>query len=465
MLGAKSCTSVKIQIRGRGARSPGSAQSRNVSTIARFTNLFNSARHHRSRAAAKVVQIKTLIRSRRYHKWVQDPALSPSHPAPTSQPVPMLDLQRQYQPLHQELLAALSHVLETQQFILGKPVAAFEQAAADHLHVAHAIGCSSGTDALWLALAAEEISAGSAVVTTPFSFFASVSCILRAGATPVLADIDPVTFNLDPAAVEEVLENPRGANIRAILPVHLYGQCGTWDAFARLAQEYDLKLIEDAAQAWGADCNGVKAGSLGHLAAFSFYPTKNLSAAGDAGMVTTNSDELADRARMLRQHGMRQRYHHDEIGWNARLDGFQGAILQVKLKYIDGWNDARRKVAERYNTLFRAAGLAESGPYPARGIVLPRQMRATKHVWHQYVIRAANRDALRDFLTAHKIGSEIYYPVPLHLQKALQNLGYVEGSFPEAERAAREVLALPIFPELREDEQQTVVNTIAEFLT
>jgi dTDP-4-amino-4,6-dideoxygalactose transaminase len=377
----------------------------------------------------------------------------------------MLDLKRQYQPLQQELLASLGHVLETQQFILGESVAAFEQAAAAHLHVAHAIGCSSGTDALWLALAAAEISASSAVITTPFSFFASVSSILRAGAIPVLADIDPVTFNLDPAAVKKVLENPRDANIRAILPVHLYGQCGTWDAFARLAREYDLKLIEDAAQAWGAEFHGVKAGSLGHLAAFSFYPTKNLSAAGDAGMVTTNADQLAERARMLRQHGMRQRYHHDEVGWNTRLDGFQGAVLQVKLKYIDGWNDARRKVAERYTALFHAAGLAESGPYPARGIVLPQQIHGNKHVWHQYVIRAANRDALRDFLAAHKIGSEIYYPVPLHLQKALQSLGYAEGSFPEAERAAREVLALPMFPELREDEQQTVVASIAEFLS
>ncbi|MGA7109600.1 MAG: DegT/DnrJ/EryC1/StrS family aminotransferase [Terracidiphilus sp.] len=411
------------------------------------------------------MQNKTPISARRYHKWVQDPASSPAHPASIRQPVPMLDLQRQYQPLQNELLAALSHVLETQQFILGESVAAFEQAAAAHLDVAHAIGCSSGTDALWLALAAAEISAGSAVLTTPFSFFASVSAILRAGAAPVLADIDPVTFNLNPAAVQEVLENPRGANIRAILPVHLYGQCAAWDAFARLAQEHDLKLIEDAAQAWGAECHGVKAGSLGHIAAFSFYPTKNLSAAGDAGMVTTNSDQLAERARMLRQHGMRQRYHHDEVGWNARLDGFQSAILQVKLNYIEDWNDARRQVAKRYTDLFHAAGLAESGPYPVRGVVLPQQIHRTRHVWHQYVIRTAKRDALRDFLTAHKIGSEIYYPVPLHLQKALRNLGYAEGSFPEAERAAREVLALPIFPELREDEQQTVVATIAEFLS
>ena len=377
----------------------------------------------------------------------------------------MLDLKRQYQPLHKELLEAVGHVLETQQFILGEPVAAFERAAAEQLGVAHALGCSSGTDALWLAQAAAGLGPGMAVVTTPFSFFASVSAILRAGATAVLADIDPGTFNLDPAAVERTVVGPRGAGVRAILPVHLYGQPADWTSFARLGREHGLKLIEDAAQAWGAEWGGVKAGGLGDAAAFSFYPTKNLSAAGDAGMVTTNSAEVAERVRMLRQHGMRRRYYHDEIGWNTRLDGFQGAILNVKLKYIAGWNDARRTVAERYHALFSAAGLAESGPYPVHGIVLPHEVSGSRHVWHQYVIRAPRRDQLREFLTARKIGSEIYYPVPLHLQEALKGLGYGEGSFPEAERAAREVLALPIFPELREDEQQTVVAAIAEFLS
>jgi dTDP-4-amino-4,6-dideoxygalactose transaminase len=377
----------------------------------------------------------------------------------------MLDLKRQYQPLYRELMEALGQVLASQQFILGEPVAAFEKSAAERLGVTHAIGCSSGTDALWLALAAAEIGPGQAVVTTPFSFFASVSAILRAGATPLLADIEPVTFNLNPVAVEAVLNSPQGATVRAILPVHLYGQCADWTAFDHLAKERNLKLIEDAAQAWGADCQGVKAGALGHAAAFSFYPTKNLSAAGDAGMVTTNSDEIAERARMLRQHGMRRRYHHDETGWNARMDGFQGAILAVKLRYVDTWNLLRRTVAKRYHALFHAAGLVETGPYPIHGIVLPQEVRGTHHVWHQYVIRTNSRDGLRQFLTERKIGSEIYYPVPLHLQTALKGLGYKEGSFPEAERAAREVLALPIFPELREDEQQTVVSAIAEFLS
>jgi len=377
----------------------------------------------------------------------------------------MLDLKRQYRPLHQELLDAVGAVLETQQFILGEPVAAFERAAAAQLGVAHALGCSSGTDALWLALAAAGIGPGTAVVTTPFSFFASVSAILRAGAAPVLADIEPATFNLDPEAVRAVLKAPQPTPIRAILPVHLFGQCADWTAFARLGREHGLKLIEDAAQAWGAEWKGVKAGALGDAAAFSFYPTKNLSAAGDAGMVATNSGELAERVRMLRQHGMRRRYYHDEVGWNARLDGIQGAILSIKLKYIEGWNQARRTVAGRYHALFAAAGLAESGPYPSHGVVLPQEVRSTRHVWHQYVIRTARRDALRQFLTARKIGSEIYYPVPLHLQEALKGLGCAEGSFPEAERAACEVLALPIFPELRQDEQQTVVAAIAEFLS
>jgi dTDP-4-amino-4,6-dideoxygalactose transaminase len=374
----------------------------------------------------------------------------------------MLDLKRQYQPLQQELLKAVGHVLETQQFILGEQVASFEKAAARQLGVAYALGCSSGTDALWLALAAAGIGSGSAVVTTPFSFFASVSAVLRAGATAVLADIDPATFNLSPVAVEAVLE---GKEAGAILPVHLYGQCADCTAFSRLGRERGLKVIEDAAQAWGAEWGGVKAGGLGDIAAFSFYPTKNLSAAGDAGMVATNSEELAERARMLRQHGMRRRYYHDEIGWNTRMDGFQGAILEVKLRYVDGWTKARRTVARRYHALFHAAGLAEAGIYPSHGIVLPHEVPGSRHVWHQYVIRTCRRDALRDFLAARRIGSEIYYPVPLHMQTALESLGYSEGSFPEAERAAREVLALPIFAELREDEQETVVNAIAEFLS
>jgi len=377
----------------------------------------------------------------------------------------MLDLSRQYSPIREEILAALAEVLDQRQFILGQPVAGFERAAAEHLGVAEAIGCSSGTDALWLALAAAGIGPGCAVITTPFSFFASVSSIVRAGAKPLLCDIDPVSFNLDSACVKKLLQSEQPIPVRALMPVHLYGQCVPWNEFAQLGKEFSLTLVEDAAQAWGARWQGVSAGSLGDIAAFSFYPTKNLSSAGDAGLVTTNNPEMAERVRMLRQHGMRQRYHHDEIGWNARMDGFQGAVLSVNLRHIPERNALRREAALRYHEMFAAAGLAESGVYPNNGVVLPKEIADAEHVWHQYVIRTGRRDALREFLTAWQIGSEIYYPVPLHRQKALEFLGYGEGSFPEAERAAKEVLALPIFPEIRPDEQQRVVDAIAEFLS
>ena len=376
----------------------------------------------------------------------------------------MLDLKRQYQPLQAELLAALGHVLETQHFILGEPAAQFEAEAARHLGTRAGIACSSGTDALWLALRAASIGEGDQVITTPFSFFASVSAIVRAGATPLLADIDPVTFNLCPGKVEELLKADTQKKIKAILPVHLYGQTANWDAFERLAAEYGVKLIEDAAQAWGARWKDRRAGALGDAAAFSFYPTKNLSAAGDAGMVSTNNDEIAERARMLRQHGMRRRYYHDELGWNTRMDGMQAAILSVKLKYIDGWNDARRAAARRYNDLFKAAGIVEAGSDPVSGVVLPVEAAHCHHVWHQYVIRAPRRDDLRQSLVEQKIGSEVYYPVPLHLQKPFANLGYKPGDFPQAERAAAEVLALPIYAEVTPEEQKRVVDAIADFL-
>jgi dTDP-4-amino-4,6-dideoxygalactose transaminase len=376
-------------------------------------------------------------------------------------PIPMLDLKRQYEPLRQQLLDALAHVIDSRQFILGEEVSAFERAAAAQLGVGHALGCSSGTDALWLALAGAGIGPGMSVVTTSFSFFASVSSILRAGATPVLADIDPVTFNLSPQAVEKVLASDRGAGVKAILPVHLYGQCS--DFFPGFARERGLTIIEDAAQAWGAEWEGRKAGGLGDVAAFSFYPTKNLSAAGDAGLVTTNSGEIAERVQTLRNQGMRRRYFHDELGWNARMDGFQGAVLRVKLKYIDAWTEKRRALAANYDALFRKAGLAERGPYPGRGVVLPTEAKGARHVWHQYVIRATKRTELREFLALREIASEIFYPIPLHKQQALKSLGYKDGDFPEAERAAREVLALPMFPELHQDEQERVVAVVAEF--
>jgi dTDP-4-amino-4,6-dideoxygalactose transaminase len=373
----------------------------------------------------------------------------------------MLDFSRQFATLRQELLNTIEAVCTSQHFILGPQVTSFELASATTCAAPHAIGCASGTDAIWLALAAANIGPGDAVITTPFSFFATVSSILRCGATPLLADIDPATFNLSPKAVAELLSTPEARNVKAILPVHLYGQCADWDAFTALKQHHNLVLIEDAAQAFGATWNNIPAGALGDAAAFSFYPTKNLSAMGDAGLVTTTSAAIDDHARVLRAHGMRRRYYHDEIGWNSRLDSIQAAVLEVKLRYLPKWNQQRRDHAARYDQLFHAANLTASTIN--EGIVLPLTDPRAGHVFHQYVIRAPRRDALRQYLSDHKIGSEIYYPLPLHLQTSLATLGYKQGDFPISETAAHEVLALPMYPELREDEQQTVVDAIATF--
>jgi dTDP-4-amino-4,6-dideoxygalactose transaminase len=384
----------------------------------------------------------------------------------------MLDFRRQYSLLREEILAAVTAVCDSQHFILGPEVARFEAASAAFCGTSHAIGCASGTDALWLALAASGIGDSStatresaeldAVITTPFSFFATASSILRAGARPLFADIDPLTFNLSPQSVCDVLDGPNGSGVRAILPVHLFGQCADWNGFAELQRNHPgLRLIEDAAQAFGASWNGVAAGSLGDAAAFSFYPTKNLAAFGDAGLVTTASDAIDRRARSLRAHGMMRRYYHDEVGWNSRLDDLQAAVLNVKLGHIGEWNRQRRERAARYDQLFREAGIVADST--AEGIVLPFTDPRATAVFHQYVIRAPRRDALRQSLTAKKIGSEIYYPVPIHLQDALKELGYKSGDFPHAERAAAEVLALPLYPELRDEEQKIVVDAIGSF--
>ncbi|HEV3149849.1 MAG TPA: DegT/DnrJ/EryC1/StrS family aminotransferase [Acidobacteriaceae bacterium] len=375
----------------------------------------------------------------------------------------MLDFAREYEQIGPELLSAVESVFRSQRFILGPEVASFEQSAARHCGVAEAVGCGSGTDALWLAMAAAGIQPGDRVLTTAFSFFATASSILRLGATPVLEDIDPRTCNLDPNRVAVALQKHPAT--RAILPVHLYGQCADWTALTHAAAGLNCLLIEDAAQAFGAKWEGIPAGALGTAAAFSFYPTKNLSAAGEAGMVTTSSAAIARRVRRLRAHGMEVRYFHEEIGWNSRLDTLQAAVLLVKLRHVDEWNQRRRTLAARYNELFAAAGVADPGPYPDRGVVLPWADPRAHHVYHQYVIRTARRDELRAWLTEQGIGSEIYYPLALHQQKALAFLGYREGDFPESERAAREVLALPIFPQLRDDEQERVVGAICDFLS
>ena len=373
-------------------------------------------------------------------------------------PVAMFDFQREFAAIRGPAMAAIEAVCSRQQFILGPDVERFEHAAAEFCGVEAAVGCASGTDAIWLALAALGIGPGDAVVTTPFSFFATVSAILRAGAKPLLADIDERTFNLSPQAVAQVFQREK---IAAMLPVHLYGQCADMDAFRELAQQHGAKLVEDAAQAFGASWNGVRAGALGDAAAFSFYPTKNLAAFGDAGMVTTNDAAVAERLRMLRAHGMRKRYFHDEVGWNSRLDTIQAAVLEVRLTRVEAGNGRRRELAALYDYLFRAAGLV--GATTADGLVLPFTDPHAGHVFHQYVLRAPRRDELRAFLTENGIGTEVYYPLPLHLQASLQSLGYQQGDFPAAERAAAEVLALPIYPELRDEEVESVVEGVRRF--
>jgi dTDP-4-amino-4,6-dideoxygalactose transaminase len=373
--------------------------------------------------------------------------------------IPLLDLQRQYRQIREEVLAAIERVCASQQFVLGAEVEALEHELAAFTGASAAVGCASGTDALWLALLASGIQAGDAVVTTAFSFFASASAIVRAGALPVLVDVDPDTLNLDPDRVEERLRTGGSDKIRALLPVHLYGQCADMDRLQQIADEFRLPIVEDAAQAIGAKWRGGNAGSLGLAAAFSFYPTKNLSAYGDAGLVTTNDLKVAEHMRSLRNHGSQRRYYHEEFGWNCRLDAIQAAVLRVKLPHVENWNQQRRQRAATYDRLLAAAGLlAKDSPITALKTSAP-----AFHVFHQYVVRARRRDELRKFLADRKIGTEIYYPLPLHLQTCFAYLGYSAGDLPESERAAREVLALPMFPELTEAEQQWVVESVAEF--
>ncbi len=380
----------------------------------------------------------------------------------TATEVPMLDLARQYTSIRGEILAAVSRICDSQRYILGEEVTVFEREFAALCGTREAVGCASGTDGLWLALAASGVGPGDSVITTPFSFFATASSILRAGAKPVFADIDPETLNLDPASCERRLKASSPA-VKAIMPVHLYGQCADMDSFDSLAREFKLQVIEDAAQAVGATWNGKRAGSLGNTAAFSFYPTKNLSAFGDAGAVTTNNASTAEHMRSLRNHGGKQRYYHDEIGWNSRLDAIQAAVLRVKMPHLQKWNDARRERARTYGRLLTAAGLTKTGADSPAPVALLKTLPSAHHIYHQYVIRVRERDKLRAFLSEHGVSSEIYYPIPLHLQKCFSYLGYAPGDLPEAERAAQDVLALPIFAELEEDEQRHVVETIADF--
>jgi dTDP-4-amino-4,6-dideoxygalactose transaminase len=371
-----------------------------------------------------------------------------------SRGVPLLDLNRQHAPLKEQIAVALGRVWDTGAFVLGPEVKQLEANVAQYCRVRHAIGCASGSDALLLALMALDVGPGDEVILPSFTFFATASAVTRLGARPVFADIDPGTFNMAPDAVERLL---RPAT-KAILPVHLFGQCAAMDALGTLAESVGAAVIEDSAQAIGAEFDGRRAGSIGQIGCFSFYPTKNLGGAGDGGMLTTNSDELAQKLRLSRVHGMEPRYYHKMVGINSRLDSFQAAVLNVKFPHLDDWTAKRQANAQRYGELFAAAGLD-------RILGLPEHAPRGRHVWNQYVVRVpgGQRDRLRASLTEAKIGTEIYYPLGLHAQECFRDLGYAPGDLPETDRAVDEVIALPIFPELTAEEQQFVVERAAAF--
>lgn len=378
----------------------------------------------------------------------------------TQMTVPLLDLKPQYRQIREEIRRVTEEVYESQQFILGPRVGALEAEIAAYCQAGQAVGVSSGTDALLLALMALDVGPGDLVLTTPYSFFATAGTIVRLGAQPVFADIDPLTYNLDPGAAAAALEALGSASrrrVKAMVPVHLYGQVAPMEALEALAADWRLAVVEDAAQAIGAeDPRGRRAGSIGTAGCFSFFPSKNLGGFGDGGMVTCNDAELAEKMRILRMHGSHPKYHHALVGGNFRLDALQAAIVSVKLRYLDQWTAGRQDNAATYRRLFTEAGLAERIGLPAEG--------TGRHIYNQFVIRVpGRRDALRDHLVRCGVGCEIYYPIPLHLQPCFADLGYEQGDFPESERAATETLALPIFPELRDDQQQYVVDRIRAF--
>ena len=370
--------------------------------------------------------------------------------------VPLLDLQQQYQTIREEVRAAIDRVLESQQFVMGPDVQALEEEIAGYCQTKFAIGCASGSDALILALMSCAIGRDDEVITTPFSFFATAAAIHRLGARPVFVDIDEQTFNINPALVAEKIT----ARTKAILPVHLYGQCAEMDPLIELAAARGIPVVEDAAQAIGAEDTRRRAGSLGTIGCLSFYPSKNLGGAGDGGMLTTNDLEHARRLRMLRVHGEERKYHHQVVGINSRLDSLQAAVLRVKFRHVDEWTNARQRKAQQYELMFGDAGLAEK-------IELPFVRKGVRHIFHQFVIRVRDgrRDELRAYLRERGVGSDIYYPVPLHLKECFAFLGYKAGDFPIAEQAARETLALPVYPELSPEQQDYVVSSIAEFFS
>jgi dTDP-4-amino-4,6-dideoxygalactose transaminase len=383
--------------------------------------------------------------------------------------VPLLDLKGQYHALASEIIPVLEEICASQRFILGRYVTEFEVTAAQYCRCAHAVGVSSGTDALLLALMALGIGPGDEVITTPYTFFATAGTIARAGARPIFCDVDPITYNLQPDAVRsfiaqhcdrrggKLVNRITGGRVRALMPVHLYGQCAEMTPLLELSREHSLALIEDAAQAIGADdAQGRRAGSMSDVGCLSFFPSKNLGAFGDAGMCTTQDPELAEHMRVLRVHGGKPKYYHAFIGGNFRIDELQAAVLGIKIKYLDGWTAGRQRNADYYASAFARAGLDAK-------IVAPSAAAGSRHIWNQYVIRARRRDELKQFLGERGVGCEIYYPVPLHQQQCFAYLKYAEGDFPVAEQAAAQTLALPIFPELEQSQLQYVVEQIAAF--
>ncbi len=385
------------------------------------------------------------------------------------QHVPLLDLKPQYRAFKAELLPVLERVCDSQAFILGKEVTALEAAVALYCHAAHGIGVSSGTDALLLALMGLGIGANDEVITSPYSFFASGGTIARVGARPIYLDIEPSSFNLSPIAVQRFIDErcaagpsglvhrATGGRVKAIMPVHLYGQCADMPPLLEMARRHGLAIIEDAAQAIGAEsAGGLRAGSLGDVGCFSFFPSKNLGAFGDAGLCTVRDPALTEKLRVLRVHGGKPKYFHALIGGNFRIDELQAAILNVKLKYLDGWTEGRQRNAALYRELFTAADLDGT-------VTLPRAMPGYRHIYNQFVIRAPERDRLKQHLTDHGVGSEIYYPVPLHLQPCFAYLGGQAGDCPESELAARETLALPVYAELKPEQLEYVVDVIRAF--
>lgn len=374
--------------------------------------------------------------------------------------VPLLDLKAHHEPLHKEIMAALEEVLRSQAFILGPEVAKLEERVAAYSQARYGVGVSSGTDALLLALMAIGVGPGDEVITTPYSFFATAGAVARLGAKPVFVDIDPRTYNIDPSNISKAI-TPKS---KAIIPVHLYGQCTDMAPILDLAQRHNLQVIEDAAQAIGAEYrDGLRVGGMGTVGCLSFFPSKNLGCLGDGGMVVTNDADLAERMKVLRVHGGKPKYHHKVIGGNFRLDTIHAAVLNVKLNYLDQWTRRRQDNAQRYETLFQQSGLVPEGKVRLPEPVYRESGAKHYHIYNQFVLRVEKRDGLMAYLKQKGIGTEVYYPVPFHLQECFRYLGYKEGDFPESELAAKETMAIPIYPELTAGQQAEVVAAISSF--